>query len=139
MVEQHSEDVVLHRESAFDHEEESREDLKHYPFMDWRLNVSHVLSLIAAVGTGLFAFLSLGHEVTLNFQETKGQISLLKAGTDTVHANLAGRIAALEEKALMRTSERQSADQDLREQLRELRTELTESRRLIAQHMSKDR
>ena len=125
MVEQRTEDVVLHREAAFDHyEEHEREDTRRHPFMDWRLNISHVLSLIGAVGAGLFAFLSLGHEVELNKLEARGRLALLKSEIQSTDSGLNARIAALEDKSSMRTSERQDADAAIRQDLKDIKAEM---------------
>ena len=132
MVEQHKEeDVVIHRSTAFDHmDEEAREHQRH-PFMDWRLNISHVLSLIGAVGAGLFAFLSLGHEVELNKLEARGRLALLKSEIQSTDSGLNARIAALEDKSSMRTSERQEADAAIRQELKDIKAD-------IARHAQQD-
>jgi hypothetical protein len=114
-------------EDGFDYIEEAAPGRRDPPWIDWHINMSHILTILGSLLIAMTAYFNLSHQVDLDRQESRTSIELLRA-----------RVISLEEKANLRTQERQDADNDIRQTLRELKMEMSEQRRILATHMNVD-
>jgi hypothetical protein len=110
-----------------------------WPRVDWTINLSHLISIAGAVLAGVWAFQSLAHTVDANQQQSRAALELIGASVNTEIALLRERVKSLEDKQNMRTSERQDADVEIKQSIRDLRQEVSEVRRLVTAHMTTDR